>query len=156
MVNVKYANAYTEVYEILKYLNKDDYQKIPREFLEVIKENRNLDYEYKMNDEIDLEKQPMLIETKAILLNIFRDFIATSEQREKIKKWQNEDRELIEKKKREKYNINVFENENILKYESKNNEIDKDNNQLIKYEKSMFKRIINKIKNFFGRRDKNN
>ena len=34
MSQTKYANAYTEVYEILSYLNKEEYSKIPEELLE--------------------------------------------------------------------------------------------------------------------------
>ena len=73
MTKTKYANAYTEVYEILSCLNNGEYKKIPEELIEVFEENRNLEYEYEINDEQDLSKQPMLKETKAILLNIFRD-----------------------------------------------------------------------------------
>lgn len=153
MVKVKYSNAYTEVYEILKYLNKVEYNKIPKEFLEVIKENRNLDYEYKMNDDIDLNNQPMLIETKAILLNIYRDYLATSEQRGKIEKWQNEDREFIENKKEEKYNVNVFESKIENKDKVEYNEIKQENNQLIEYhQKNIFRRVIEKLRNFIKRK----
>ena len=85
MSQTKYANAYTEVYEILNCLDEEEYSKIPEELLEVFEENRNLDYEYEVNEEQDLLKQPMLKETKAILLNIFRDYLATPEQKQKIK-----------------------------------------------------------------------
>ena len=110
MIQTKYANAYTEVYEILSCLNEEEYSKIPEELIEVFEENRNLDYEYDLNEEQDLIKQPMLKETKAILLNIFRDYLATSEQSQKIKQWMQADREYLEKQKREKYNTNIFEN----------------------------------------------
>ena len=29
MISVEYANAYSEVLEILKYISKEDYEKIP-------------------------------------------------------------------------------------------------------------------------------
>ena len=77
--------------------------------IEVFEENRNLEYEYEINDEQDLSKQPMLKETKAILLNVFRDYLATPEQNQKIKQWLKEDREYLEKQKQEQYNSNVFE-----------------------------------------------
>ena len=32
----KYAKAYTEVYEILSYLKKEDYDKIPEEIINVV------------------------------------------------------------------------------------------------------------------------
>ena len=38
------ADTYSEVYEILSYMNKSIVMKVPVEILGVIKENRNLDY----------------------------------------------------------------------------------------------------------------
>ena len=143
----KYANAYTEVYEILSCLNNEEYLKIPEELIEVFEENRNLEYEYEINDEQDLSKQPMLKETKAILLNIFRDYLATPEQSQKIKKWLQEDRVYLEKQKQEKYNSNVFENNK--KYEKINNEESKTILPIEIKKQSIFYRIINKIKSIF-------
>lgn len=147
MSQTKYANAYAEVYEVLSFLNEEEYSKIPEDLIEVFKENRNLDYKYELNEDQDLTKQPMLIETKAILLNIFRDYLATSEQSIKIKKWLQEDREYFEKRKKEKYSINVFENR-----EKKAN-IAKEDVQLVvcTKEQSIFQRIINKLKKIFKR-----
>jgi len=144
MYQTKYANAYTEVYEILGCLNEEEYNKIPKELIEVFEENRNLDYEYEVNEEQDLVKQPMLRETKAILLNIFRDYLATPEQSQKIKQWLQADREYLEKQKQEKYNINVFENKVNENQSNTNNR----NIQLpVEIKKqSIFKKIINKIK----------
>ena len=142
MYQTKYADAYTEVYEILSCLNEEEFSKIPEELIEVFEENRNFDYEYELNEEQDLLKQPMLKETKAILLNIFRDYLATSEQSEKIKYWLQKDREYLEKMKKEKYRSSVFEN--------KINNENETNIQIpveIKNE-SFFRKIINKIRNF--------
>lgn len=147
MNQTKYANAYTEVYEILSCLNNEEYLKIPEELIEVFEENRNLEYEYEINDEQDLSKQPILKETKAILLNIFRDYLATPEQSQKIKKWLQEDRVYLEKQKQEKYNSNVFENNK--KYEKINNEESKTILPIEIKKQSIFYRIINKLKIFF-------
>ena len=148
MYQTKYADAYTEVYEILNCLDKDEYNKIPVELIEVFEENRNLDYEYEVNEEQDLTKQPMLVETKAILLNIFRDYLATSEQSQKIKKWLQADREYLEKQKQERYGNNVFENNGKKEYNTNKVEV-----QLpIEIKKqSIFQKIINKLKKIFKR-----
>ena len=148
MVNqTKYANAYTEVYEILSCLNNEEYLKIPEELIEVFEENRNLEYEYEINDEQDLSKQPMLKETKAILLNIFRDYLATPEQNQKIKQWLQADRVYLENQKQKQYNNNVFENNK--KYEKINNEESKTILPVVIKKQSIFYRIINKLKSFF-------
>lgn len=142
MYQTKYANAYTEVYEILNCLDKDEYNKIPVELIEVFEENRNLDYEYEVNEEQDLTKQPMLVETKAILLNIFRDYLATPEQSQKIKQWLQADREHLEKQKREKYSNNVFENKVKEEFNAeKANQL-----PIVIKKQSIFQKIINKLR----------
>ena len=147
MNQTKYANAYTEVYEILSCLNNEEYLKIPEELIEVFEENRNLEYEYEINDEQDLSKQPMLKETKAILLNVFRDYLATPEQNQKIKQWLQADRVYLENQKQKQYNNNVFENNK--KYEKINNEESKTILPVVIKKQSIFYRIINKLKSFF-------
>ena len=87
------ANAYTEVYTILQDLNTEEYNKIPPEIIKAIEENMNEEYEYELDEDLELQSQPMLPETKAILFNLFRDYLATSEQKEKIIKMQNEGRQ---------------------------------------------------------------
>ena len=92
-------NAYTEVYTILQDLNEEEFNKIPAEIIETIEANRNEEYEYELDDELELKEQPMLPETKAILFNLFRDYLATPEQKAKIIRMQNEERQKNELKK---------------------------------------------------------
>lgn len=98
-----YSNAFTEVYEILNSLEEEEYNKIPSDLINTIEENRNKQYEYVLDDTLSLSEQPMLVETKAILLNIFRDYLATKEQKEKIRKMQAEERRKNEELKRKRY-----------------------------------------------------
>ena len=52
----------------------------------VDKENMNQEYEFYLDGELELKDQLMLPETKAILFNLFRDYLSTQEQKEKIVK----------------------------------------------------------------------
>ena len=45
----KYKNAYTEVYEIIKQLDEEEYNKIPSEVIKAIEENRNTEYEFDLD-----------------------------------------------------------------------------------------------------------
>ena len=141
----KYANAFAEVNCILQYLDEEDYEKIPKELIKVIEQNRNKNYEYEMNDEIDLEKQEMLVETKALLFNIFRDYLATTEQKEKIIKMQKEDMEKIRKRKSAEYEKAVNKKVVFEKADEKeNNKVEE--LSLTKVEKeSLWKKLLNKI-----------
>lgn len=149
MYKTKYANAYAEVYEILSYLDKEEYNKIPKELIEVFEENRNLEYEYEVNEEQDLTNQPMLMETKAILLNIFRDYLATPEQSSKIKRWLYEDREYLDQQKRKKYPGNMFKDNSKKECNTHKEEV------MLPTEikkQSLIKKIFDKIKSIFENR----
>ena len=140
-------NAYTEVYTILQDLNEEEYNKIPPEVVEAIKANRNEEYEYELDAELELKDQPMLAETKAILFNMFRDYLATPEQKAKIIRMQNEARQNNELKKQQMYNIDVFANRQKEDTVQQNSE----KTQIVKYKENIFKRILNKMKRFFSR-----
>ena len=140
-------NAYAEVYTILQELNEEEYNKIPPEVIKTIEANRNEDYEYELDDELELKDQPMLPETKAILFNLFRDYLATPEQKAKIIRMQNEARQKNELKKQQMYNIDVFANRQKEDKVQTNSE----KTQIVEYKENIFKRILNKIKRFFSR-----
>lgn len=141
-------NAYTEVYTILQELNEEEYNKIPSEVIEAIRANMNEEYEYELDEELELKDHQMLLETKAILFNLFRDYLATPEQKEKIIRMQNEERQKNEIKKQQQYNTDVFERKH--KENSKQNE--KESVQLIEYKENIFKKILNKIIKFFTKK----
>ena len=138
-------NAYAEVYTILQELNEEEYNKIPPEVIKTIEANRNEEYEYELDDELELKDQPMLPETKAILFNLFRDYLATPEQKAKIIRMQNEARQKNELKKQQMYNTDVFANKPKENLTANNNET----MQIVQYKESVFTRILNKIKSFF-------
>ena len=148
-------NAYTEVYTILQDLNEEEYNKIPPEVIETLDANRNKEYEYFLDNELELKDQPMLPETKAILFNLFRDYLATPEQRTKIIKMQNEARQKNELKKQQMYNTDVFANKSInkpTKIDENEVKANKEKKQLVAYKENIFKRILNKIKSLFMKR----
>ena len=148
-------NAYTEVYTILQDLNEEEYNKIPPEVIETLDANRNKEYEYFLDDELELKDQPMLPETKAILFNLFRDYLATPEQKIKIIRMQNEARQKNELKKQQMYNTDVFANKSInkpTKIDENEVKANKEKKQLVAYKENIFKRILNKIKSLFMKR----
>ena len=138
-------NAYKEVYIILQELNEEELSKIPPEIVETIKNNMNEKYNYDLDEELELKEQPMLPETKAILFNLFRDYLATPEQKEKIIKMQNEARQRNEERKRQQHSSSVEFNK---KTENKSSSESTENKALVKVEKkNIFKRILEKIRN---------
>lgn len=110
MYNKEYKNAFAEAITILECLNQEDYNKIPKNVIEAIKQNQNKEYEFRINPNIDIKEQDIMEETRAILYNIFRDYLATPEQRQEIIKSQTKERYIEEEKKKLKYNLDVFAN----------------------------------------------
>lgn len=144
-MKTKYKDAFAEVYVILEYLDEEDYEKIPEDLLKVIDKNRNKEYKYEMNDDFDLEKQPMLVETKAILFNIFRDYLSTPEQKEKIIKMQKEDMERLNKKKSEEFEKSIAKKQ-IFEIKKDDEEREKEQTLLIEVKKESFwKKVLDKV-----------
>ncbi len=141
-------NAYKEVYTVLQDLNEEEYNKIPSEIIETIKENSNEEYEFVLNDELELKEQLLLPETKAILFNLFRDYLATPVQKEKIIKMQSEERKKLEEKKKQNYDsVDIFKTNKQKDVEEKTNNKEL---QIVQIKKEgFFRKLINKIKLFF-------
>ncbi len=100
----KYPKAYREVIEILKYVPKESVDKIPKVVIETFENNMDKEYTFFIDVSKSFEEQELLEETKAILANIFRDYWATTYQRERIKAKEEYDLKKIEEEKRNKYN----------------------------------------------------
>ena len=142
----KYTDAFTQVYVILNELDDEDYDKIPPEVVDAIRKNRNKEYQFEIDESVDLKDNNLLPEARALLFKIYRDYLASESQRQKILKMQNEERVKKELKKQQQYNTDVFANkelETVLKSEP---ESQKQKTQLVPYKENVFKKIFNKLK----------
>ena len=74
MLELKYRNAFKEVYEILKYTDIDLVNKIPKKFINFLRANMNNDYEFNVQEGICLNKQILSEETNNIFALIYRDY----------------------------------------------------------------------------------
>ena len=148
-------NAYTEVYTVLQDLDEEEYKRIPPEVIKAIKENRNLEYDFELDDDLELKEQTLLPQTKAILFNLFRDYLATPEQKQKIIKMQNEERTKIELKKKQMYNSEIFTNEERRfeeeRQEKNQDEIKENSLNLVEYKPSIFNKVWSYIQRLFKR-----
>lgn len=148
-----YSQAFTEAYEILSYLDEDNYKKIPNDIIDVLYENGDRDYEFFIDDSLPLYKQDLLEETKALLFNLYRDFLADSETREKVREYQRAEDFELERIKKEKFIYNdLFRKNQEKKIKGDNTSTEKENTSLIKYKKrsNIFAKLINKIKKYFS------
>ncbi len=148
MVNVRYSNAMAELIHYLKGIKDEDINKIPKKFMNFIRENASKDYECKFDYNKPLNELNLLDETRGLIGMIcYNYWCETKEQRDKYINRLNENEKNYQKYLREKYNPdNLFANGNHIissKEQSKTTD-------MITYKKeSLFSRIINKIKSLF-------
>ena len=156
MTDIEYANAYKEVLDILKYISKEDYEKIPKTKIQMFEENSNKNYNFKYDVDKTLEEQNVSEIAKMIIAILYRDYFATKEQRYVIIKKQREAREEQERQIRERIEQNRQIKEDDIKTIDVSTDLDLDYNynqgtSLEIYRKdNVLKKIIGKIKDFFG------
>lgn len=75
--NKKYADAYQEIIEILKYTDRAAVNKIPKQRIIMWKKLANKNHGFKVNLALPFEEQVIMEETRAICANIFHDYWAT-------------------------------------------------------------------------------
>ena len=143
-MNNNYSKAYVEVLEILKYVPKEDVEKIPKDILQTLEKCANKNYIFKINKELPFEKQVLMEETKSILANFFRDYWATDFQKEQIILKEKQDKKELEKNKI-KINYDEVFNRNIKK----------ETQVTVMEEKKWYERFLEYIKNIFKRKKKN-
>ena len=142
MINTKYANAYKEVLAVLNNLVKEDYEKIPGEYIEFFETNCNNDYDFEYDTSKSFSEQDFLDDTKYILFGLFEKFGATEMQKTMIKAFRTSYYNKLEEEKRKKYNPDdIFKKEDNIAQEKPKSM------GLIVYKKESFSvRFINWIK----------
>ena len=140
-----YQEAFAEVDEILKMMPIDLLSKIPVQFREIISKNKAKDYMVKIKE--PLEEELLKEETVVILGLIYRDFLASPEEREELQLKDAEELKNIEEELQKQYDIgNVFQKRKELQTQSYN----EDTTELTLYkEQGFLRKIINLIKGLF-------
>lgn len=144
MINNRYAKAYTEVLEIIKHFPKEEYNKIPAEKIEFYKENMDKNYIFLINPELELEKQNISPEANAIIVNLYFNYFATEEQKNKMEKILDLNQKREEQEKIEKYNPdNIFKKKNKIEISQEINI--KNENAMVEYKEPFFVKFKNFI-----------
>lgn len=142
-----YANAYSEVVEVLKYISKEDYQKIPKKIIKILEENRNEKSEFLYNAGVPFEKQEISKDAKIILAIIYRNCWAAEKEKEEIAKKEKAREIEIQQKKREKHNP-----DEIFKKREKSVIQELEENHYLVEKEKWYLKILKKLKRFFSGR----
>lgn len=140
--------SYNETYDIICHMNSKISKKIPKSFLDFIKDNREKNYKVNVDYSNKINKASLQRDTRILLSLIYRDYLCTPEERKILEEKDKYELQKIEQEKRKRYDPNnLFKNKQIDNINNK-----KEQQQLIEYKKeNMLQRIFRKIRIFFNK-----
>lgn len=145
MREIKYSEAAVEVLDILNYTNKEDIDKIPQSFIKFLTDISSKSYKTQLNHEYPINGLNLKKETRELLGFIYITWWCNKEEREKYKKLIHENNTKDE----------IYEVNDIFKNKKENKVVTE--TSVVEYKKdNIFKKVLNKILNFFrkGRKTK--
>lgn len=114
----EYKCACKEVYIIINNLDEDIRENIPREKIEFYQSNMDKEYNFEYNYDKGVDDQNILYITKCILANLFKDYIASEEDKQQIIQKEQEELRKIEQEKLKKFNPDeIWENKRFKEKE---------------------------------------
>lgn len=138
------SNTYSEVYEILSYMDKSVVMKIPIDILKNIKDKRNKNYISRINPNDIFNLQNIKKETIDVLACLDVNFWMNDEKKREIKEKYNK-KELAYQTKLK----SVYKTENLFKNTTKiiDDVSQQESISIIEYkEKNFLQKMLNKIK----------
>ncbi len=142
----------TQVLEVLPYFAKDDLEKIPKKFVDYLKQNEREEYRKEFDFSKPMEELELDYNAKIILATIYRTFWANAEEKQEFDKYVIQNDSLYEQNLNKKYDVNsIFGNSDSL-----NKKVDtivntQDINDSLIENDAWYIKILKKIKNIFGR-----
>lgn len=156
MVSTEYSEAMVEVLDILEHTDEELVNKIPKKLIEFFEENKSKTYKSNLDHSVPINEMKLQEKTRALISMIYISYLCDKEEKEKIEaeiknsKVQREQQEIKleavkqqeEKKKKEEQN----QQQEIITEQPKET---KQEQEITKYKDSIFRRLLNKIKNIF-------
>ncbi len=142
------SEVYVDISIIIKMMPIEMREKISKSFINFIEKNKSNNYVSNINPKIPIREQNIRKETKEMLGIIYRDYLCSNEERNKLLKQEEQEIKQYEEELRQKYDPNdIFKN----KQKEYNYEKEKANVAMVEYKKET---LIEKILKFFKSRFK--
>lgn len=145
MIN-NYSKACTETLKIINLLSIEDCNKIPENVIKILDENKDESYVFEYDYTKDLMNQNIENLTKGIISNLYKNYIASNDEKKEITKIESTQLKEEEKLKRQKYDTdNIFLNNQKNEHEGKveNDTLPIENKKLPWYKNILKKILIN-------------
>lgn len=145
--NIDYAKSCTEVLAIIYNMSIKNFNKIPPEVIKTLEENKDSNYNFKLDYSKNINEQNISEFTIAILKNFYRDYWATEDTRQRI--LLDEANRRYEK---EKIKYELYNPDNVFKNMNKSNNSKKQTAIVPAKKENIFKRLLRKLKNNIWRK----
>ena len=143
-----YREAFTEVDAIFELMPVNLLKKIPEKFREIIKSEKSINYKPMIREPI--EEFELKEETIIILALIYRDFLCSKEEKEKLKLRDAQKLKDAEDEIRKKYNPDyIFKNRNNHKVDKKEDIVTEISIAVV--EEKWYEKLFDIVKRIFKR-----
>ncbi len=142
-MDVNLSRSMAEVLEILKHMDRTYTEKLPRKFVEFLKDNQDTSYIPKLDYTKKLQDCNISKETKGLLGIMYLKYWSQEEQKKEYLQILEDNQKKYLAEIKEKYNP-----DNLFKNCKKCEENLEENTQMIEYKETILKKIVRKIKLF--------
>ena len=143
------ARAYVEVLETIKHMDSKLVKKIPQKLIQFFEDHKDVNYQFKFDENIELENQKISIEAGSILAMLMLNYIANEQEKNEINNILAENEKKYEEELREKYNpYNLFKK----KENEQEEKVEEQHSLMVVENKPWYKKIFEKIKNIFKKK----
>ena len=142
--------AYVEVLETIKHMDSKLVKKIPQKLIQFFEDHKDVNYQFKFDENIELENQKISIEAGSILAMLMLNYIANEQEKNEINNILAKNEKKYEEELREKYNpYNLFKK----KENEQEEKVEEQHSLMVVENKPWYKKIFEKIKNIFKKKE---
>lgn len=138
-ITVSKKESYYEVLEILKLMDIEEVEKIPKNLIDFLNKNKAENYSFKIDKNLPFKNQKLKEETRVILAMLNLNYWSSEKHKKELLDLYKSNQEKYEKEIRDKYNSN-----SIIQKKIENNTLILNKDEQIKKEK-WYKKIYNQI-----------
>ena len=147
-MNIETRQAYSEVNKFLELIGEEMANKIPLKLRNFFKREMDKNYNPIINTQKPIKEQNLKRKTIAIIAGLNLQYWCKEDNKQQLLEIYSNNEKKYQEQQYEKYNP-----DNIFKKYAKENTIEEKNIEnevaLVEYKESVFKKLINKIKNIF-------
>lgn len=162
---IEYKKAYVELGELLKRFPKEVFDKIPSNVLDNMESSKDKGYNWSYDETKSFDDQEIMVETKALFIQIYRKYLMAPEEQAKWEKYDQISKGYIEEEKAKQYDPSkVFEKKEervsntktasfatVISTEEVEKDVDNKQYLILMEEESTFMKIKKMFKEFISK-----